>query len=211
MHYCGRMLLSALAGLVLSYSPCVGADNVSADGFSKRDNIPLSEEDLRGITAQVLAKQPLLSSSPGIKYAQADRIGGSEDWAIVIYYPHSESAGIKQAFQVDCTRAVPDTAWTCEDARIRRYLALDTQEFEVRVTGSISPLAAVALIEATRKALPARTADNSDVPDSAMTLSSHDDIGIVTWVNFEGHSHQIVKSRLIEGGDPTRSQDWIVD
>ena len=119
--------------------------------------------------------------------------------------------GPPQAFQVDCTRQVPNTAWACEEARIRRYLALDTQDFEVRVTGSISFDAAVALIEATRKVLPVRTANSSDVPDTAMTLSSYDDSGTVAWVNFEGRSHQIVRGRLTEGGDPARPQDWIVN
>ena len=163
-----RMLLLAFVGVVLLHSPWVSADSRSSDDHSETDNVPLSQEDLRGITAQVMAKHPLLSSSPGIKYAEATRIDRwSEDVADVIYYPHFESAGIKEAFQVGCTRKIPTTAWTCEDVRIRRYLALATQNYEVRVTGSISSDAAVALIEATRKVLPVRAADMSDVPDTA--------------------------------------------
>ena len=163
-----RMLLLAFVGVALLHSPWVSADSRSSDDHSETDNVPLSQEDLRGITAQVMAKHPLLSSSPGIKYAEATRIDRwSEDVADVIYYPHFESAGIKEAFQVGCTRKIPTTAWTCEDVRIRRYLALATQNYEVRVTGSISSDAAVALIEATRKVLPVRAADMSDVPDTA--------------------------------------------
>lgn len=207
-----RMLLSAFIGVTLLHSPWVSADSRSFDDHSETDNVPLSQEDLRDITAQVLAKHPLLSSSPGIKYAEATRIyRWSEDVADVIYYPHSESAGIKEAFQVGCTRKIPSTAWTCEDATIRRYLAMVTQDFEVRVTGLISSDAAIALIEATRKVLPVRAADSSDVPDTAMKLSSYDDSATVTWVNFEGRSHLIVKGRLTEGGDPTRPEDWIVN
>jgi hypothetical protein len=207
-----QILLSAFVGVTLLHSPWASADSRSSDDHSETDNLPLSQEDLRDITAQVMAKQPLLSSSPGIKYAEATRIDRwSEDVADVIYYPHFESAGIKEAFQVGCTRKIPSTAWTCEDATIRRYLALDTQDYEVRVRGTISSDAAIALVEATRKVLPVRAADNSDVPDTAMTLSSYDDSAIVTWVNFEGRSHLIVKGWLAEGGDPTRPEDWIVN
>lgn len=207
-----RMLLSAFVGMTLLHGPWVNADSRSSDDPTKPDNVPLSQEDLRDITAQVMAEHPLLSSSPGIKFAQASRIDRwSEDIADVIYYPHFESAGVKQAFQVGCTRKIPNTTWTCEDVIIRRYLALDTQVFEVRVRGLISSEAAIALIKATRKVLPVRTADNSDVPDTAMTLSSSDNSGSVTWVNFEGRSWLIVKGRLANGGDPTRPEDWIVD
>ena len=207
-----RMLLLAFVGVALLHSPWVSADSRSSDDHSETDNVPLNQEDRRDITAQVMAKHPLLSSSPGIKYAEATRIDRwSEDVATVIYYPHFESAGIKQAFQVDCARQIPNTAWTCEDARIRRYLALDTQDYEVRVTGSISSDAATALIEATRKVLHLVADDSSDVPDTAMTLSSWNDSAAVTWVNLEGRSHLIVKGRLAEGGDPTQSDDWIVN
>ena len=207
-----RMLLLAFVGVALLNSPWVSADSLSPDDYSETDNLPLDQEDLRDITAQVMAKHPLLSSSPGIKYAEATRIDRwSEDVADVIYYPHSESAGIKEAFQVACTRKIPNTAWTCEDATIRRYLALDTQDYEVRVRGSISSDAAIALIEATRTVLPVRAAATSDVPDTAMTLSSYDDSATVTWVNFEGRSHLIVKGWLAKGGDPARPENWIVN
>lgn len=206
-----RMLLLVFVGVALLHCPWVSADSRSSDDHSETDNVPLNQEDLRDITAQVMAKHPLLSSSPGIKYAEANRIGGSEDWAVVIYYPHSESAGIKEAFQVGCTRMTPNIDWTCEEATIRRYLTLDNQDFEVRVRGSISSDAAIALIEATRKVLPVRAADISDVPDTAMTLSSDGNSGTVAWVNFEGRSHQLVRGQLTEGGDPTRPQDWIVN
>ena len=206
------MLLPAFVAVTLLHSLSVSADSRSADDHTETDSVPLSQEDLRDITAQVTAKQPLLSSSPGIKYAEATRIDRwSEDIADVIYYPHFESAGIKEAFQVGCTRKIPNTAWTCEDATIRRYLTMDTQDFEVRVRGSISSDAAIALIEATRSLLPVRAADSSDVPDTAMTLSSYDDSATVVWVNFEGRSHLIVKGRLAEGSDPTRPEDWIVN
>jgi hypothetical protein len=212
MHVLVRKLLPGLVGVTLLHSLWVSADDQSSDHLSESDTVPLSQEDLRDITAQVMAKQPLLSSSPGIKYAEATRIDRwSEDVADVIYYPHFESGGIKEAFQVACSRKIPNTAWTCEDATIRRYLTLDTQDFEVRVRGSISSEAAIALIEATRRLLPVKSADSDDVPDTAMTLSSYDVSATVVWTNFEGRSHLMVKGELVEGGDPTRPDDWIVN
>jgi len=153
----------------------------------------------------------LVSSSPGIKFADADRYNGSEDSAVVIYYPHLERAGIKEAFQVQCTRLVPDTRWTCDDVQIRRYLALDSQDYEVRVTGPIDSEAAVALIEATRKVLPVADNENSDVPVTAMLLSSYDDSAHVVWVNFAGEASLIIRGRVSAGGDPTRVDDWVVE
>ena len=81
MHYYIQMLLSAFLGVTLLYSPWVSADDEASVSYSEPENVPLSQEDLRDITTQVMAKQPLLSSSSGIKYAEADRLGGSEDWA----------------------------------------------------------------------------------------------------------------------------------
>jgi hypothetical protein len=212
MHVLVHKLLPGLVGVTLLHSPWVNADDQSSNHLSESDTVPLSQEDLRDITAQVMAKQPLLSSSPGIKFAEATRIDRwSEDVAGVIYYPHVESAGIKEAFQVGCSRKLPNTAWTCEDATIRRYLTLDTQDFEVRVRGSISSEAAIALIEATRRLLPVKSVDSDDVPDTAMMLSSYDNSATVSWVNFEGRSHLMVKGELAEGGDPARPEDWIVN
>jgi len=212
MYLSIRILLSAFVGATLLHSPWVIADSRSSDDRSETENIPLSQEDLRDITAQVMANQPLLSSSPGIKSASATRIDRwSKDLATVIYYPHSESAGIKQAFQVDCDRQIPNTTWTCEDARIRRYLALDTQDYEVRMTGPIGSNAAMALIEATTKALRISADDGIAVPDTVMMISSFDDSAIVTWISFQGTPSLVMTANLAEGGDPTQPDNWIVN
>lgn len=167
-----QVMLSALVGVTLLQPSWICADDKSSDDRPESDNLPLSQVELRDITAQVMAKQPLLSSSRGIKYAEATRIARwSEDVATIIYYPHAEGAGVKQAFQVECTRQVPNTDWMCEDATIRRYLALDTQEYEVRVKGPISSEEAVALIEATRVVLPLVADDGIAVPDTVMQIS----------------------------------------
>lgn len=204
-----QMLLSAFVGLTLLHVPWVSAEDRSSDAHSESDNVPLSEDDLRDITAQVMAKHPLLSSSPGIKVADADRVWG-EEFAFVVYHPHSEEAGIKQAFQVECARKPPNKAWNCEDASIRRYLALATQNYEVRVTGPIGFSGAMALIEASRQALPLVADEGIAVPDAVRNISSFDDGANVVWVNFEGNSAILIEGHLAEGGDPAQPDDWIV-
>ena len=186
------------------------AQEQAAERGSSQEGVTLSRQELQDMTDQVMAANPMLASSAGIKYAEAFHYRGGEVWAVIIYYPHTENAGIKEAFQVGCLRNEAGTGWACEDAEIRRYLSLDSQDFEVRVTGPISSEAAMAFIEATRKALPVATAWNADVPDTATILTSYDDHGHVGWVNREGSASQIVKARLREGGDPTRAEDWMI-
>ena len=200
-------LLLATAGIL----PLQPGGLAIADGQSREEEIPLSEQDLRNITSQVLASEPLLSSSPGIKYAGADRFDESEDIAVVIFYPHQESGGIKEAFQVECLRYAPANEWACQAPEIRRYLSLDSQDYEVRVTGPISSDAAIAFLEASRKVLPVSKNEADDVPDTAMMLGSYDDRAYVSWVNFEGRAHQMVKGRVSEGGNPALEEDWVIE
>ena len=210
MHLHSHMRLSAFAGLALLYTPCASADDQTPVGHAGFENVPLSQEDLRSITAQVMAKQPLLSSGRGIKFAEAVRVDESEEEAVVVYYPHSESAGIKEAFQVRCGRQAADMPWACEDARIRRYLTLDTQDFEVRITGPIESNAAIALIEATRKVLPLVTDEGFAVPDTVTQVCSYDDSASVVWGSSKGNASLLMQGRLAEGGDPAKPDDWIV-
>ena len=204
-----QMLLVAFAGLSVLHCPSVAADDQSSDDKRRHEDVPLTQDDLRDITAQVMAKQPLLSSSPGIKVASASRVWG-EEFAFAVYHPHSEEAGIKQAFQVECARNPPTKAWNCEDASIRRYLALATQDYEVRVTGPIGFSAAMALIEASRQVLPLVADEGIAAPDTVRNISSFDDSANVVWVNFEGNSAILIEGHLAEGGDPTLPDDWIV-
>lgn len=204
-----QMLLVAFAGLSVLHCPSGAADNRSSHDNHRHEDVPLSEEDLRDITAQVMAKQPLLSSSPGIKVADASRVWG-EEFAFVVYHPHSEEAGIKQAFQVECARKPPNKTWNCEDASIRRYLALATQDYEVRVTGPIGFSAAMALIEASRQVLPLVADEGIAVPDTVRNISSFDDSANVVWVSFTGNSAILMQGHLAEGGDPAQPDNWIV-
>jgi len=170
-------------------------------------SIPLSEDDLQNITLQVLEKNPLLASSPGIKYASADSAGRSTD-AEIIYYPHAESAGMKEAFQVHCQREMPNELWTCNQARIRRYLQLESQDFEVRVRGEIGSEGVLALIKATRETLQAIVTDGSTIPQTAIMVYQYNDSYLVSWGNSEGYGKLMVQAYLREGGNPANSENW---
>lgn len=196
--------------LSVLYCPSVHADDQSGVSKTQYSTVPLSNDDLREITAQVLAQEPLLSSSPGVKYADATQFDQAEISAIVIYYPHSESAGIKHAFQVECTSQAPEMAWECEDVKIRRYLALDTQDYEVRLTGPIEFNAAMALIKATGRAIRQSADDGVAVPDTVMMISSHENSATVSWTSFEGVPGVAMTANLSDDGDPTQPDSWVV-
>jgi hypothetical protein len=204
------VILIALALLtsVLSNAPLANEDEESSVGLSLGDSVPLDESDLQNITLQVLKENPLLSSSPGIKYAEAIRSVRSTDIADVIFYPHAESAGIKQAFQVNCSRQEPNQSWICNPARIRRYLQLDSQDFEVRVKGEIGSFEALALIQATRDVLRASATDGSITPQTAIMIYPHADGYRVTWGSSEGFQEIIVRARLSDEGNPANPEDW---
>ena len=201
--------LAAIAGLSVLHCPAVAAGDRSPTDIDRSEDVPLTQDDLRDITAQVMAEQPLLSSSPGIKYANAYRIWGKEN-AIVIFQPHSEEAGIKQAFQVECTRQPLTITWNCEGASIRRYLSFATQDYEVRVTGPIGLSGAIALIEASRQVVSVVADEGVAVPDTVSYITSYDDGASVTWVNFERNSAILIEGQIAEGGDPAQPGDWIV-
>jgi hypothetical protein len=132
----------------------------SADTADLQDEtVPLTDNDLRMITLAVMETRPLVASSPGVKYAEGsrnyqifrDREGPTVTPGVdadVIFYPHTETAGIKEAYQVHCLRAHPDGPWTCPHVALRRYVRLDTQDFEVRVNGDVAFEAVLALVEA---------------------------------------------------------------
>ena len=195
---------SAKITLALAIPVLLAARLVAAEDES---SIPLSEDDLQNITLQVLEKNPLLASSPGIKYASADSAGRSDD-AEIIYYPHAESAGMKEAFQVHCQREMPSELWTCNQARIRRYLQLESQDFEVRVRGEIGSEGVLALIKATRDTLQASVNDGSIIPQTAIMVFQYNDSYLVTWGSSEGYGELMMQARLRDGGNPANSEDW---
>ena len=170
--------------------------------------VPLDESDLAEITSQVLEKNPLLSSSPGIKAASAQQSVRSTQIADIIYYPHAESAGIKQAFQVQCRRTMPVKSWTCAEAEIRRYLQLESQDFEVRVTGDIGFGEALALIEASRRTIKASATDGSAIPETAIIIWAEGDTYLISWGSPEGYLGLVVEAHLRDAGDPAQPENW---
>ncbi len=199
----------ALVISVLLAARLVAAGEASSTDYSLGDSVPLGESELRKITLQVLEKNPLLSSSPGVKFASAQRSVRSTDIADIVYYPHAESAGIKQAFQVQCWRQIPNESWTCNEAEIRRYLQLDSQDFEVRVKGDIGSEEALALIQATRGTAQASATDGSAIPETAiMIFPKRGGRYLVTWGSPKGYQEFAVEAHLRDDGNPAEPEDW---
>jgi len=203
-----EIITLALVIPVLLNAQLVAAEETSSADYLLGDSVPLDENDLQKITLQVLEKNPLLSSSPGIKFASAQRSVRSTDIADVIYYPHAESVGIKQAFQVQCWRQEPSQSWTCSPAEIRRYLQLESQDFEVRVKGKIGSEEVLALIQATRDTLQASVTDSSVVPQTVIMIFPYKDSYLVSWGSSEGYQELMVQARLTDGGNPANPEDW---
>ena len=201
-------IASVFLQLMLLNVAMANAEEASSAGYSFGDDVPLDESDLQDITLEVLKENPVLSSSPGIKYAEATRARGSTDMAGVIFYPHVESAGIKQAFQVNCSRHEPDHSWKCDPVTLRRYLQLDSQDFEVRVKGDIGFVEALALIQATRKTVQASASDNSITSKTAIMIYP-DNVGYrITWGSVEGYQEITVRAHVRDGGNPSIAEDW---
>ena len=194
--------------LVISAPWLVVAGEAPETDYSLEDAVPLDDSDLRAITLQLLDRNPLLASSPGIKFASAQRSDRSTDIASIVYQPHAESAGIKQAFLAQCQRQRPNKSWTCGDLKLRRYLQLDSQDFEVRVVGDVGAEVALALIQATRGTAQASATGGAGVPETAILIFPEGDNYLVTWGSPEGNQKLAVKARLRDGGRPTEPEAW---
>jgi len=170
--------------------------------------VPLPDDDLRQITVSLLQRYPELASSPGVKVAGAYLGGpGRTDAATVLYYPHTEQRGIKEAFDVHCRRTQPSTTWACNDVAIRRYLQLASQAFEVRVLAGISAEAAFALVEAARRDL---NASATDVSTAVIITEHHAEPRqyFVSWGTPEGALTLTMLAQLADGGNPRNPDDW---
>jgi len=206
---------SALTTLLLGISaqaavPTPGAGEASSTEYRPGEAVPLDEADLRDITLQVMQRSPLLSSAPGIKFATAQRSMRSTDIASVLYFPHSESAGVKQAFLVRCVRSVADKPWSCERPEIRRYLRLDSQNFEVRVMGAISTEGALALIDASREMARAKSPAGAPALETAVMISpdGFNSRYLVTWGTPEGYQELAFWAHLRGDANPARPESW---
>lgn len=193
------------ASVLMCYA--VAADTQPAPGADE----PLPESERQQITLSLIQRYPELAASPGVKAAAAPPQDTRGVVGIsVIYYPHAERRGIKEAFEALCQRTYPNTTWTCDDVRIRRYLQLESQDWEVRITGDISAEAAMALIEGSRRDLQASAFNVSRLPDTAILITPHPDGAgyFVAWGTPDGHSKLSMLASLAEGGDPTDPADW---
>jgi len=180
--------------------------------------VPLPDADLRQITAGLLQRYPELASSPGVKYAELYAGGpGPMDGASVIFHPHADSHGVKDAFQVYCEREHASQVWTRCEVTVRRYVRLTSQDFEVRLTGPISAEAALALIEASRRDLQASVTDASALPSIAIMVMPNewdssrawDGTYSVIWGSPGGEGKQLeMLAQLAEGGDPVNPEAW---
>src|SRR5262245_18937884 len=201
----GRVCATAALALVISVSVSASAGAETPHEQQALDtSAPLDESDLRNITLQVMQKHPLLASSPGIKFASAQRGMGTTDIASIVYFPHAESGGMQHAFQVRCLRSAPNEEWRCEEPEIRRYLRLDSQDFEVRVTANIGTEQALALIQAARGTVQAGHTAGAAMPATAIMILPDGNDYLVTWGSPEGQQEMMVRGHLRDGGKPAR-------
>jgi len=211
-HMTAQLRWSFLVPLCVLMVPVAGADQ--PPGLDSDQPAPLSEDEQRQITLSLLERYPQLASSPGVKYAAADSypgatVPGAMIGAAVIYYPHAEHNGIKEAFQARCQREYPNRTWTCNDVTIRRYLKLASQDFEVRINGDISSEAALALIEASRRDLQAGASTAAGLPDTAIIINSFEEGRyLIAWGTPDGFTKLAMTAQLTPGGDPDNPDDW---
>jgi hypothetical protein len=182
------------------------ADAQSAPGADE----PLPESERQQITLDLIQRYPELASSPGVKAASAPPPDTRGSVVIsVIYYPHAERHGIKEAFEALCAREYPSTTWTCDDVSIRRYLQMESQDWEVRIRGDISAQSALALIDGSRRDLRAGITDASRLPSTAIMIVPHTDGDYrITWGLPGGQARLTMLACLADGGDANNPDDW---
>jgi hypothetical protein len=199
----------ALSTLVvwLSIAACPALAGETSSLPAPGDQVPLHDSDLQAITLLVLDTHPQLSASPGIKYAEAWR-NLRHVSAQVVFHPHAETVGVKTAYQAHCNRDLPNGSWSCPAVFLRRYVKLDSQDFEVRVRGSIDIDGVLALIEATRGVALTGASDSSRIPDTAIIVIEANGGYLVNWGGKDGMGQVDVEVFLREGGNPANPDDW---
>lgn len=193
---------------ILLFAGASAADESATDDYQFEDEIPLTEDDLKQIRALVLARYPMLASSPGIRWSMAWRNVRSIDSASVIYEPHTENAGLRLSYEAHCDRQPPARSWKCDHVKIRRYLQLENQDYEVRVLHEMEIDVALALIDATRPSEHPETAGHSVIPGTVILISHYGDGYRVVWGNPEGRGELGMHATLVSGGDPANPRDW---
>ncbi len=210
------LMASNAAAEELALAPVIPDYGVETSEY----RVDLDQNELQLITMEVLKAHPLLSASPGIKHVDATRAFSMPDdaetkspslvMANVIFYPHVETGGIKQAFQAHCQREISNKAWSCPVVEIRRYVRLDSQDYEVRVKGDLDLAGIQAVIEATRQPAAAIALKRSEVADTAIGLFSCGAGYRVSWGHKIGMGTVGLEARLRTKGDPADPDDWKV-
>ena len=199
--------LNTFGFLALYASVGMAADSTSHT-VHESTPMPLDSSDVQEIEGLVLAENPVLASSPGIKDISTNRFSLSGRQARVIWYPHFSSGGVEEAFQVTCQQVDSGLSWTCKPATIRRYLNIETQDFAVRLLCDTPPETALALIHATRPWVREMTPDHSDFADTALIIFRQNDSFVVVWGRPDGDETVDLQARLEDGGDPADPADW---
>lgn len=209
--------LLASAGLIVTCAAATGSSRTAVPECK----VKVVDADVRAITLEVLKEHPLLSASPGIKFADAtceysstnDALSGTPSILIanVVFYPHTETRGIKQAYQAHCRRSTTGKAWSCPAVEIRRYVKLDSQDFEVRVTGNLDLAGIQAVVEATRQPAAAAALQSSEVADTASGIFDANGGYVVSWGDKNGMGSIGLEAHLREGGNPADPNDWDVN
>jgi hypothetical protein len=169
-------------------------------------DVKLEASDLDAITMHLVTRFPILSASPGIKHAQGFR-GAPGVGASVIYFPHSESRGVKNAIQAHCRLERPFGQWTCPAVELRRYVKLDTQDFEVRVNGDLDMAGILGITEATRPLAASAVADATAASTLIVIVDANGGY-LLSWGTEEGYGTVSVEAHLRDGGHPANSGDW---
>lgn len=188
------------------------ADDVDA-GTRFGSAVQLHDPDIREITELVLISNPELASSPGVKYAEGVTGRNGSVHAGLIFYPHSNSAGVKDALQVSCSRLAADLSWTCEEPRLRRYYQLEGQDFELRVVdGLLGSAESVAVVRATRSALPLGMSAASDGSCEALSIMEAEAGYLVLWrcLGAGEENGFSMHATPISGADLTQTSSWQV-
>ena len=167
----------------------------------------LEASELQEITLAVLKDHPILSASPGIKAAFRYQHYSRGETADVVFYPHAESRGIKYAIQAFCNRESEEDAWDCSRVESRRYVKLDSQDFEVRVKGSLDMAGVLAITEATRPVAESAVADVSTVDEVQIIFPANDGY-LVGWGSEAGGGAVTVEAHLRDGGSAANPGDW---
>jgi hypothetical protein len=170
--------------------------------------LELNRSDLNAIRMDVLQRFPILAASPGIKFARGERGYPSGEAAHVVFFPHSDTRGVKNALQAHCLRDTTESQWSCPVVETRRYVELDTQDYEVRVVADIDLEGVLALMEATRPLMLA-TRPSSSV-DTLMVIFAAEGGYIVGWGSEDERETVTLQAHLRDDGYAANVDDWNV-